>query len=66
MQEILNERAFYNAKDIQKILGIGRSRAYEYLKEVEETGEPFKIIKIGTVYKIPILSFNKWINEISE
>lgn len=63
---IINSKAFYNAKDIQKILGIGRSRAYEYLKEVEESGKPFKVIKIGTVYKIPIISFNNWINKISE
>lgn len=66
MEENILNKAFYNAKDIQKILGIGRSRAYEYLKEVEKNGEPFKVIKIGTIYKIPILSFNKWINEISE
>lgn len=67
MEDItLNERSFYNAKDIQKILGIGRSRSYEYLKEVHETGEPFKVIKIGTIYKIPILSFNNWLKKISE
>lgn len=61
----LQNRAFYNAKDIQKILGIGRSRVYEYLKKVEKEGVPFKVIKIGTVYKIPIISFNKWVEEIS-
>ena len=65
-ESIINSKAFYNAKVIQKILGIGRSRAYEYLKEVEEQGKPFTVIKIGTTYKIPILSFNKWINEISK
>ena len=35
---IFKERKFYNVKDIQNILGIGRSRAYEYLKEVQKTG----------------------------
>mgnify|MGYP004668216025 CR=1 FL=1 len=63
---ILNEKTFYNAKDIQKILGVGRSRAYDYLKEVYDNGQPFKVIKIGTIYKIPVLSFNNWINRISE
>lgn len=63
---ILNEKTFYNAKDIQKILGIGRSRAYDYLKEVYINGKPFKVIKIGTIYKIPVLSFNNWLNKISE
>lgn len=65
-ESILNNKTFYNAKDIQKILGIGRSRAYDYLKEVEKNGEPFKVIKIGTIYKVPVLSFNNWINKISE
>lgn len=63
---IFKERKFYNVKDIQNILGIGRSRAYEYLKEVQKTGEPFKVIKIGTIYKIPIQSFNNWIQNMSE
>ena len=63
---ILKEKSFYNVKDIQKILGIGRSRAYEYLREVYKSGTPFKVIKIGTIYKIPILSFNNWMNKISE
>lgn len=67
MEEIIfKERKFYNAKDIQNILGIGRSRAYEYLKEVEKSGKPFKVIKIGTIYKIPIQSFNNWIQSMSE
>lgn len=63
---ILNEKTFYNAKDIQKILGVGRTRVYDYLKEVYDNGQPFKVIKIGTIYKIPVLSFNNWINRLSE
>ena len=67
MEEIIyKERKFYNVKDIQNILGIGRSRAYEYLKEVQKTGKPFRVIKIGTIYKIPIQSFNSWIESLSK
>ncbi len=63
---ILKDKNFYNITDIQKILGVGRSRAYEYIREVEKNGEPFKVIRIGSVYKIPVLSFNKWIEELSK
>ena len=67
MEDIfLNEKRFYGTKDIQKILGIGRSRAYEYLKDVYTNGEPFKVIKIGSIYKIPVVSFNNWINKLSD
>lgn len=62
----LKEKSFYSVKDIQKILGIGRNRAYEFLQDVYKTGQPFKVIKLGTVYKIPILSFNNWMQKISE
>lgn len=64
-ENILKGKTFYNVQDIQKILGIGRSRAYEYIRQVEKNGEPFKVIKIGSIYKVPIASFNKWIEEIS-
>lgn len=66
MQKIIEDTAFYNVKDIQKILGIGRNRAYEYLRKVEKEGRPFKVIKIGSLYKVPILSFDNWMNEISK
>lgn len=67
MEDIfLKEKSFYNVKDIQKILGIGRNSAYDFLQDAHKTGQPFKVIKIGTIYKIPILSFNNWMQKLSE
>ena len=43
----------YDAEDIQKLLGIGRTKAYEFLDEVYKKQEPFRVIKIGKVYRIP-------------
>ena len=63
---IFKERKFYNVKDIQNILGIGRSRAYEYLKGHQMTGAPFIVIVLGTIYKLPIQSFTNWIPSMSE
>lgn len=52
----------YEVSDIQKILGLGRSKAYEFLDEVYKTKQPFNVIKIGKLYKIPKEKFDKWID----
>ena len=52
----------YDAEDIQKLLGLGRTKAYEFLDEVYKNQNPFRVIKIGKVYKIPCLSFERWLN----
>lgn len=52
----------YEAEDIQKLLGIGRTKVYEFLEEVYQKQEPFRVIKIGKMYKIPCRSFDKWLS----
>ncbi|WWR19293.1 hypothetical protein V1226_23010 [Lachnospiraceae bacterium JLR.KK009] len=49
----------YDAEDIRKLLGIGRTKAYEFLDEVYKKQEPFRVIKIGKVYRIPCKPFEK-------
>ena len=44
----------YEAEDIQKLLGLGRSKTYEFLDEVFQKQEPFRVIKIGKLYRIPV------------
>ncbi len=51
----------YEVSDIQKILGLGRSKTYGFLDEVYKNKKPFYVIKIGKLYKVPKLSFDKWI-----
>ena len=46
----------YEAEDIQKLLGLGRSKTYEFLDEVFQKQEPFRVIKIGKLYRIPCRS----------
>lgn len=55
------EKQVYDADDIQKLLGIGRSKAYAFLDEVYEKQKPFRVIKIGRLYRIPIETFDKWL-----
>jgi len=52
----------YEAEDIQKLLGIGRTKVYEFLDEVYHKQEPFRVIKIGKMYKIPCRPFDKWLS----
>lgn len=55
------EKQVYDADDIQKLLGIGRSKAYAFLDEVYEKQKPFRVIKIGRLYRIPKEAFDKWL-----
>ncbi len=51
----------YDVSDIQKILGIGRTRTYEFLDETYHNKNPFIVLKIGKLYKVPKESFDLWI-----
>ena len=51
----------YEAEDIQKLLGLGRSKTYEFLDEVFQKQEPFRVIKIGKLYRIPCVLFDRWL-----
>lgn len=52
----------YLAGDIQQLLNIGRSRCYTYLEEVYRKQQPFRVIKIGKLFRIPKQSFDEWLN----
>ena len=56
------EKKVYDAEDIQKSLGIGRSKAYTFLDEVYENQKPFRVVKIGRLYRVPKEAFDKWLN----
>lgn len=57
------ESRVYEIEDIQKILHIGRTKAYEFIKKVYREQKPFKVIKIGNLYRIPKTSFDHWLND---
>ena len=52
----------YVAEDIQKLLGVGRTITYDFLEEVYKKQDPFRVIKIGKVYRIPCEPFDKWLS----
>ena len=55
------EKRDYDADDVQKLLGIGRSKAYNFLDEVYAEQKPFRVIKIGKLYRVPKEAFDRWL-----
>lgn len=57
----MTEPEVYTVEDIRRILGLGRSKTYEMIERVHKEKGPFRVIKIGRVYRVPKESFNRWI-----
>ena len=53
----VTERQVYKVEEIAKILGLGRTTAYELMKN-----PPFRVIRVGGTILIPKASFKKWLN----
>lgn len=53
----------YLASDIQKALSLGRSKTYQFLEEVYQKQEPFRVIKVGKLFRVPQKSFDEWLND---
>lgn len=60
----MDEKIVYTPEDIQRILGIGKNKVYKFLEDVYLNKHFFKVIKIGKLYKIPIKSFDNWLNGV--
>ena len=45
------DQQVYLAADIQRMLGIGKSKAYTFLEDVyKQKNPPFKVLKIGKLF----------------
>lgn len=51
----------YDVNDIKVILGVGRNSAYSFLEEVYKNQKPFKVYKVGRLYRVPKISFDAWL-----
>lgn len=57
------ETQVYLASDIQKALGLGKTKTYEFLNQVyKEKEPPFRVIKVGTAVRVTKQSFDHWLN----
>ncbi len=52
----------YLASDIQKALSLGRSKTYQFLEEVYQKQEPFRVIRVGKLLRVPQKQFDDWLN----
>lgn len=59
---IQEKPAVYDIKQLQDILEIRRTAAYGLAARAYETQSPFRVLKIGSLYRIPRASFDKWLN----
>lgn len=64
IEALVTDKKVYDVEDIQKLLGIGRSKTYTYLDEVYRTQSPFRVIKIGKLFRVPKQSFDNWLDGI--
>lgn len=56
------EKKVYKVEDVQNLLGLGRSKAYEFIENAYYDRKPFRVLKIGRSYRIPCNSFDRWLN----
>lgn len=57
------ETKVYMASEIQKLLGLGKTKTYEFLNEVYRQEKPiFRVIKVGTSIRVLKHSFDNWLN----
>ncbi|MCD7921379.1 MAG: helix-turn-helix domain-containing protein [Clostridiales bacterium] len=56
----MKEKVMYDVNDMIDMLGISRSMAYSLIREAYKKQEPFKVVKIGNLYRIPKRPFDEW------
>ena len=65
IEVLQKDKKVYNAEEIQEILGIGRSKTYTFLDEVYRNQKPFRVLKVGKLFRVPKQSFDDWLDGIS-
>ena len=60
----MEETKVYLASYVQRALSLGRSKTYQFLEEAYKKQEPFRVIKVGKLFRIPQKSFVEWINAV--
>ena len=65
IEVLQKDKKVYNAEEIQEILGIGRSKTYTFLDEVYRNQKPFRVLKVGKLFRVPKQSFDDWVRPYS-
>ena len=57
------ETQVYMASEIQKALGLGKTKTYQFLNEVYKQKKPlFRVIKVGSAVRVQKQSFDDRLN----
>ena len=57
------EVQLYMASEVQKALGLGKTKTYQFLNEVYAQKNPlFRVIKVGSAVRVQKQSFDEWLN----
>ena len=52
------------ASDVAELLGVCEKTAYNLIRQALVTGDMFKVIKVGRLYKIPTQPFLDWLDSM--
>lgn len=55
------DKQVYEAEEIAYMLGMGRSKTYQFLEEVYKKQSPFRVIRIGKLVRVSKQSFDAWL-----
>lgn len=57
----------YKPKDVGTILGFSESIARKFIEKVHKdtTGKYFVVLKVSTMYKVPMKQFDDWFDSLS-
>ena len=55
------DKQVYEADEIAFMLGMGRSKTYQFLEEAYKKQSPFRVIRIGKLVRVPRQSFDAWL-----
>ena len=52
----------YDLADIQRMLKIGRTASYDFIAKVYKEGNPFPVLRVGSMYRIRKEKFDMWLS----
>lgn len=52
----------YDLADIQRMLKIGCTASYDFIAKVYKEGNPFPVLRVGSMYRIPKEKFDMWLS----
>lgn len=55
---MVEDKLVLTVSEVQRILGLSKNKAYEFVTSDEC---PFRVIKLGRLYRIPAKDFYSWI-----